>query len=126
MSVAALASPNQRAKRRASWLSICLAGGSECANCLAASLIVVLVSFTTNPILWMVARQCQTLGHQKPLYNRGMASNFSLTARDLVPALSDEPISQLLAYRDLLAASAAEFNLVSASVRDPEAIERRH
>jgi len=55
-----------------------------------------------------------------------MASNFSLTARGLVPSLSDEAISQLLTYRDLLAASAAEFNLVSASVRDPEAIERRH
>jgi 16S rRNA (guanine527-N7)-methyltransferase len=55
-----------------------------------------------------------------------MASNFSLTARDLVPSLTDAAISQLLAYRDLLAASAADFNLVSASVRDPEAIERRH
>src|SRR3954466_8965476 len=109
MSVAALASPNQRAKRRASWLSMCLAGGSECANCRAASLIVVFVSFTTNLILWTAARQCQTPGHQKPLYNRRMSSDFSLTARDLVPSLTARSISQLVAYRDLLAASAAEF-----------------
>jgi len=51
---------------------------------------------------------------------------FAETAREVVPSLTDESLAQLLSYRDLLAASAAEFNLVSASVRDLNSIERRH
>ncbi|HEY7270926.1 MAG TPA: 16S rRNA (guanine(527)-N(7))-methyltransferase RsmG [Dehalococcoidia bacterium] len=55
-----------------------------------------------------------------------MTPGFAAAIRGLVPSLSDEAIAKLTAYRDLLAASAREFNLVSASVRGPEAIERRH
>jgi 16S rRNA (guanine527-N7)-methyltransferase len=55
-----------------------------------------------------------------------MPSDFAAFARKIVPSLSGQAISQLMSYRDLLAASAAGFNLVSASVRDAESIERRH
>jgi 16S rRNA (guanine527-N7)-methyltransferase len=55
-----------------------------------------------------------------------MPSDFASNAREIVPSLTSERVDQLLRYRDLLAASAAEFNLVSASVRDVESIERRH
>jgi 16S rRNA (guanine527-N7)-methyltransferase len=55
-----------------------------------------------------------------------MASDFTTLARGSLPSLTDEAIRQLLRYRDLLAVSAAEFNLVSASVRDVDSIERRH
>jgi 16S rRNA (guanine527-N7)-methyltransferase len=55
-----------------------------------------------------------------------MPSDFASNAREIVPSLTDESIAELLRYRDLLAASAAEFNLVSASVRDIDSIERRH
>jgi 16S rRNA (guanine527-N7)-methyltransferase len=53
-----------------------------------------------------------------------MPTDFASTARSLVPQLDDAAIAALLAYRDRLATSAAEFNLTS--VRDPVAIERRH
>ena len=55
-----------------------------------------------------------------------MNPDLRASARDLVPAISDAAVAQLIAYRDLLAASAREFNLTGVSVRDPEAIERRH
>jgi len=51
-------------------------------------------------------------------------SDFTTAARALIPSLADAAIAHLLAYRDLLASSAAEFNLTS--IRDPEGIERRH
>jgi 16S rRNA (guanine527-N7)-methyltransferase len=55
-----------------------------------------------------------------------MPSDFASNAREIVPSLTSETVALLLTYRDLLSASAAEFNLVSASVRDVESIERRH
>ena len=55
-----------------------------------------------------------------------MPSDFASNAREILPSLTDESIAELQRYRDLLAASAAEFNLVSASVRDVDSIERRH
>jgi 16S rRNA (guanine527-N7)-methyltransferase len=55
-----------------------------------------------------------------------MASGFADAVGAFVPNMSDEAVARLAMYRDLLAASAREFNLVSASVRDPDAIERRH
>jgi 16S rRNA (guanine527-N7)-methyltransferase len=51
-------------------------------------------------------------------------NDFADAARALVLDLTDVAVKGLLAYRDLLAASAREFNLTS--VREPEAIERRH
>src|SRR6476620_6075125 len=65
MSVAARVSPNQRANRKASWLSMCLAGGSECANCLAASFIVV-VSLATVFDLMDTSKAVSNAGPSKP------------------------------------------------------------
>ena len=62
----------------------------------------------------------------KHRYNPSVASDFETRARALLPSLTDDALRRLRIYRDLLAASAAEFNLVSASVRDLDSIERRH
>jgi len=51
-------------------------------------------------------------------------ADFTTTARSLLPGLPDEAVPCLLSYRDLLASSAAEFNLTS--IRNREGIERRH
>lgn len=53
-----------------------------------------------------------------------MHTSLSAAVRDLGLALSDAQVERLARYRDLLATSANEFNLTS--LRDPEAIERRH
>lgn len=51
-------------------------------------------------------------------------SNLSTAIEDLGLQLSERQLEQLEGYRDLLAASANEFNLTS--LRDREGIERRH
>jgi 16S rRNA (guanine527-N7)-methyltransferase len=53
-----------------------------------------------------------------------VSTHLSSAIRELGLDLSDRQIEQLARYRDLLATSANEFNLTS--LRDPDAIERRH
>ena len=53
-----------------------------------------------------------------------MAPELPTLAAALGLALDDRRLNQLASYRDTLAAASLEFNLTS--LRDPEAIERRH